>query len=61
MSNETLDQVKRINIYNMKNFLTSGSLDIILAELESMKEDLSPKLQDSYLQWQTQFSNFNLN
>jgi hypothetical protein len=51
MSDETLDQVKNFDISDMKNFLTSCSLDIILAELESVKEDLSPELQDSYLQW----------
>ena len=48
-SDETLDQVKNFDISDMKNFLTSCSLDIILAELESVKEDLSPELQDSYL------------
>jgi hypothetical protein len=60
MSNETLDQVKKIDIYDMNNFLTSSILDINLAELESVKQDLSPELQDSYLQWKTKFSNFNL-
>jgi hypothetical protein len=60
MSDDTLDQVKNFDISDMKNFLTSGSLDIIFSELESVKADLSPELQDSYLQWKRKFSNFNL-
>ena len=58
MSDHTLDQVKNLDVSDMKNFFTCGSLDNILAELESVKPYLSPKLQELYLQWKIHFSNF---
>ena len=58
MSDHTLDQVKNLDVSDMKNFFTCGSLDNILAELESVKPDLSPELQELYMQWKRHFSNF---
>ena len=58
MSDHTLDQVKNLDFSDMNNFITCGSLDNILAELESVKLDLSPELQELYLQWKRHFSNF---
>ena len=60
MSDHTLDQVKNLDVSNMNNFFTCGSLDNILAELESVKLELSPELQELYLQWQRKFSTFTL-
>ena len=55
MSDHTLDQVKNLDVSDMKNLFTCGSLDNILVELKSVKPYLSPKLQELYLQWQTFF------
>jgi hypothetical protein len=41
-SNDKLEQVKNFNISDMEKFLTSGSLDNILAEIEYGKADRSP-------------------
>ena len=37
MSDHTLDQVKNLDVSDMKNIFACGSLDNILAELESVK------------------------
>ena len=60
MSDDNFDQVKNFNISDMKEFLTFGSLDVILDEIESGKADLSPALKESYMQWLRKFSDFKL-
>ena len=60
MSDHTLEKVKNLDVFYMKNFLTYASLDNSLVELESVKPYLSPELQELYLQCQRQLSNFKL-